>query len=242
MGRACCSSCAGESGPAGLLQCGVRGFAAILSLAALAGCAHADPPATSVTPEPQPVASTSEGDPPPAVLAPEQEGAPLADVDLDANSGAALIALADRITHVELRFGDETILRFDDAVRDQIVETLREAKLADSLSATSPPWPDYWVILHVEGRDEPFVASIISMGGLRINARDPYSLMIADDEGLPDFENIEDVGYSDLLYDAVAERVGPPQGKEYQKAPRPRPKGGKQPDPRDDSDLADPFG
>jgi hypothetical protein len=153
----------------------------------------------------------------PPVLAPEREPE-AADPEQTRNSGAALVAAAERITHLELSDGEQTILRFDDAVRDELVASLREEQ-DNGLSATSPPWPGYWVLVHVEGRAEPFVASIVAGGALRLNARDPLALEIATPEGAPDFENISDVGYSELLFDAAAMKLGPPESKEYRLPP-----------------------
>ncbi len=211
----------------------IRGLAlaSVTLLGPTSACAR--PPATIVTPSPQSQ---------PALVAPEREPQPdpsPAPERLD-NSGEALVAHADRITHLELSDGERALMRFDDAVRDELVDSLRDEIVSEGLSASAPPWPGYFVLVYIEGHDAPIITSLRAVGGLRVNARDPYSLLIADDEGVPDFENIKDVGYSELLYDAVSERLGHPRSKEYQAAPPPRPsnnKGHKGSAP----DLVDPF-
>lgn len=165
----------------------------------------------------------------PTVAAPEQEGTPVLDIDLSRNSGEALLASVDAITHLELSDGQRVVLRFDDAVRDELVESLREAEIVDSLAMTPSPWPEARVLIHVEGRDAPFVASILAGGQLRLNAREPWGNRIADEEGAPDFEKVRDLGYSEALWDAAAAELGPGESIEHR-----RPRGG--------PSLDDPFG
>ncbi|MGH1348977.1 MAG: hypothetical protein ACRBN8_46015 [Nannocystales bacterium] len=80
------------------------------------------------------------------------------------------------------------------------------------------------MLIHVEGRPEPFVASVVvAGGGLRLNPRAPSALGIADCEGSLDVDNIAELGPWDAMWDAMTALVGPTASKEYQAAPTSRP-------------------
>lgn len=180
-----------------------------LSMAlALSGCASA-----AGQPSLAPEDPTGESQPEPATEAP----APAPAIP---NSAEALAERLDRITAIEISDGDNVIAKLTEAQLSAVTAELATAGVG-GISATSPPWPGYSVLVHVQDRPEPFVATVVALGSLRLNAREPYALKIADAQGSLDADNIAELGPCNAMWDLMTALVGPTASKEYQRRPVP---------------------
>lgn len=112
----------------------------------------------------------------------------------------------------------DTIAEVPPSVVDAVNAALVEPP-TDGLQMTSPKWPVV-VLLYTEGDETPFVGHPIGDDTLRLNAVEPWSAMIANDDGVIDGRATQ-AALGEALFDFIGAlpQIRSRRSKEY----RPRP-------------------
>lgn len=137
------------------------------------------------------------------------------------NDADSLRSAASRLQRIEIADEDSHEILF--AATPEVVAAVRESLIANTEDPGTPMGSPQWpvaVLLHVEGRDEPFIAFPIGPVSLRLNSKEPWSAMIANEQGEVDGRSTA-VDVDDALFEAIGGAMGPSaEHKEYSRPPR----------------------